>query len=577
MSGCSYDCSQHPTSVDTDNDITGIGVIIGYVATAGIVVFVIVAYYLLAFQPRLDPFRHNSLHPRLATRARPNPVDEILLRDLRRGFHKVIRTNPAGLEVQDWVEKGLIKCILSMSDIQIITGVSILVSGAAQLQCGLPTYQWQILVYLAWFSSLTHLSSLTILRNYLYNRPAERGWRLFSMLLLVILLIFAFLPTGNYRWMFGYGWMNTGLPKMEDAAICYLKPVSLPNPVSPLSNYGPSFTEQAMISMSISILLLAVGFLMRLFKLHKSISHYVDESIRGQLSHLLRTALRKYHDLFDFRNSPRSLQRTLFYRPVLALFLTARIGLDLWSSMFFEVWWLCVSFIWGVERLLYTLNLYPDKENSQWTFGQVMSVALLAIPLVTMVELFYPGSKGHKQDGSDDDSTPETELEDFSNPLPAPVGHHAAHRASIYRHEVVDHPDWELYYTSGSLTLPVWTAVGSIITVCIFFMVDAATGIASTGILSISFSPWGQVPLLVIFSTSMSVLFSFVISRIGSGSTAYQHGKKWIARGFQFIVFFYLAVLPLVGWPYLFKFDYLAICVAIGVYLFCAIIYLISG
>ncbi|KAK9847314.1 hypothetical protein MYU51_019581 [Penicillium brevicompactum] len=91
---CSYDCSVHPTDINEDNDITGIG------------------------------------------------------------------------------------CILSMSDVQIITGISIIVSGAAQLKCGISTHQWQVLVYLAWFSSLTHLSCLTLLRNCLHQRPAERIWRL---------------------------------------------------------------------------------------------------------------------------------------------------------------------------------------------------------------------------------------------------------------------------------------------------------------------------------------------------------------------------------------------------------------
>lgn len=58
-----------------------------------------------------------------------------------------------------------------MSDLQILTGISILISGYAQLECGLSCYHWQVLVYLAWFSSLTHLSCLTLLRNYLCQSP----------------------------------------------------------------------------------------------------------------------------------------------------------------------------------------------------------------------------------------------------------------------------------------------------------------------------------------------------------------------------------------------------------------------
>jgi hypothetical protein len=50
-----------------------------------------------------------------------------------------------------------------------------------------------------------------------------------------------------------------------------------------------------------------------------------------------------------------------------------------------------ISFVWGVERLFNTTAIVPSKEDTKWTFGQVMSVALLAIPLVTAIELLYPG------------------------------------------------------------------------------------------------------------------------------------------------------------------------------------------
>lgn len=56
-----------------------------------------------------------------------------------------------------------------------------------------------------------------------------------------------------------------------------------------------------------------------------------------------------------------------------------------------QVWWLLVSFTWGVERLFNTLELVPSRQNRQWSFGQVMSITLLAIPIVTLVELLYPG------------------------------------------------------------------------------------------------------------------------------------------------------------------------------------------
>src|ERR1700753_3176257 len=107
-----------------------------------------------------------------------------------------------------------------MSDIQILTGLSILISGYLQLPRGLSCYHWQVIVYLAWFSSLTHLSCLTFLRSHLYNRPRQRAKRLGAMIIILIMIMLALIPTGSYGWEHSGNWD----PAPSDYAICYLKP-----------------------------------------------------------------------------------------------------------------------------------------------------------------------------------------------------------------------------------------------------------------------------------------------------------------------------------------------------------------
>ena len=87
-----------------------------------------------------------------------------------------------------------------MSDLQIVTGFAILLSGFAQLQCGLVAFEWRAIIDLAWFSCLTHLSCLTMLRGYLYAHTFERLWRLFAMGSLVTLLAVGLLFTANSEW-----------------------------------------------------------------------------------------------------------------------------------------------------------------------------------------------------------------------------------------------------------------------------------------------------------------------------------------------------------------------------------------
>jgi hypothetical protein len=115
-----------------------------------------------------------------------------------------------------------LQCILNMSDLQIVTGISILISGYAQLRCGISTYHWQVMVWLAWFSSLTHMACLTFLRNYLYTHPSERLWRLFGMLSIAGLLFVAMLPTFNFN-LLQYN-DKTMHPTPADQTICYFRP-----------------------------------------------------------------------------------------------------------------------------------------------------------------------------------------------------------------------------------------------------------------------------------------------------------------------------------------------------------------
>lgn len=217
-----------------------------------------------------------------------------------------------------------------MSDAQILTGFSILISGYAQLRCGLSCYHWQLLVYLAWFSSVTHLACLTFLRHYLYIHPGERAWRLVLMGLFAAMLLVAMIPTGNYNWRgtpdidVWTGQVDSPTPSPTDYAICYFGKAQKTDLLT--------FT-----SMIISVLLIAFGYLSRVIRLHRILSVRVGAGTRRYVSERVRRWLQKVYNWCDVGNSPGGLKRLLIYRPLLALFLSVRVISDAWSSMFVEV------------------------------------------------------------------------------------------------------------------------------------------------------------------------------------------------------------------------------------------------
>jgi len=241
-----------------------------------------------------------------------------------------------------------------MSDLQIVTGLSILISGFVQLRCGLSAYHWQVLVYLAWFSSLTHLCCLTFLRNYLFNHPGQRLWRLVSMFIIVVMLVVALVPTGYFNWLYPSGIHITLQPPPSSYAICFYgkRP-----PGS--SGYGQPMVPNSYISMIISSLLLLLGFTTRVIRLHKTLSIDFVLRMRSFLSGIARKGLRRVHSWCRVQASPRSLQRSLIYHPLLGVFLMLRVSLDVYSSMLMEV--SNASDLLFVHILVFHMQLYTKR------------------------------------------------------------------------------------------------------------------------------------------------------------------------------------------------------------------------
>lgn len=92
------------------------------------------------------------------------------------------------------------QAILIMCDNQIFTGITVLISAFILLSRGIQAYHWQLIVYVAWFSSVTHISAMTVLRSFLRERRLETSVRFGLMTCLLIMLIIAFIPTLFFDW-----------------------------------------------------------------------------------------------------------------------------------------------------------------------------------------------------------------------------------------------------------------------------------------------------------------------------------------------------------------------------------------
>ena len=225
----------------------------------------------------------------------------------------------------EW-EEPLGKAVLMFSDQQIVTGIALLASGFSQLPTGLDAYHWQIVVYLAWFSSFTHLTTLTVRRSYFQDHPATRLWRVFFMLVTVTLLGVALLPTGNQFWLKPY---NEGLITLGVPALCFFQSRNFN-----LSIFGLDSGSQAP-SMIISILVLFFGYVTRTVKLWPEASKFTRSWLRTKPGNAIKRVL---HASNRRSRQPKAniywkLQRMVFE----VIYIVILAHLVLWDSMLWEV------------------------------------------------------------------------------------------------------------------------------------------------------------------------------------------------------------------------------------------------
>lgn len=290
----------------------------------------------------------------------------------------------------------------TFSDIQLFTGIAILISGLKAYTCDLQSYHWQLIIYMAWLASVTHASLLSFLRNYLQNHRQQLWWRYSAMCTTIIMLTVAIAVTpefSTYRLVIG------------NQATRYAK----------CPQTDPVDTLLTTIEFKLKpLFFLIYGYIIRTLKLFR----WFDNKPRLWALKLRRKSIRMQfelgQDLF-LKNIGLLLWRTL----VISLFRIIHLHLDIVTSFLGEVFWLVVSFLWATQRLLALRAAFSPEEEDEWTFGQIFPLTLLAAPVAALIDHFSHSSdlpavletslaseEGETSDGSGESLDPEID-EDY--------------------------------------------------------------------------------------------------------------------------------------------------------------------
>ncbi|KAJ5944258.1 hypothetical protein N7516_004426 [Penicillium verrucosum] len=165
------------------------------------------------------------------------------------------------------------------------------------------------------------------------------------------------------------------------------------------------------------MILMIFGFASRVINLYDTLSVGIVGRARTFLARPIRKLVHivyDWTDVNDWRNvsnwsgasgSPRSLKLVLCYLPLLSVYFTCLVLVDIWDSAIAEVGWLIVAFAYGIVRLIRTIYR-PEQIGleasltgiNDWSFGQVSSVVLLAAPLITVIEYIQEEDEPRGQD-----------------------------------------------------------------------------------------------------------------------------------------------------------------------------------
>ena len=238
-----------------------------------------------------------------------NPVEDMYLEKLGAWIGRISGKN--------WSEP-LRTAVLAFSDQQSVTGIAILVSGYSQLASCQPmtVYNWQITVDLAWFSSITHLTTLTCLRNYFQQRPALRIWRLSCMAINAAILAIALGSTG-------WESVSPSLP-----ALCLYDLDSDANTVAVYNSFYIAITATFLV----------FSYLARVIQLYPKAQASFQDLFRNRTSTIYNRWLNNVRGrALHSSGRPVRIFFVVIYRIVLSQYYTTKAVVDLYTSMLWEV------------------------------------------------------------------------------------------------------------------------------------------------------------------------------------------------------------------------------------------------
>ena len=280
-----------------------------------------------------------------------------------------------------WWQQAVNSVVLGYADQQIATGIAILVAAFIKMH-DISVYHLNVAIYLAWMSSNTHISAVSLLQAEFRSsgRPKWRALRIVGMGTIGLMTLAMLIPTTSFYWE---ELANASVPFPAGVpAICFLR-----------SRYQGGFNGDSVWSFTI----LAVSLIWKGMLLFNTSHDFLKHKVRRFLLRIISSWLdfilsrrRRLRHASYLLTLVKKTALTLMFKIILALYVALWLLLELSESFAISLWMCTIGLAWGSTHILlhrsYITKAIRNKEN-EWGFGQILPVMLLVVPVIGCMEI----------------------------------------------------------------------------------------------------------------------------------------------------------------------------------------------
>ena len=292
-----------------------------------------------------------------------------------------------------WWQKAVDQSILAYADLQIATGVGVLVAAFATMS-SMSVYHLQVAIYLAWMSSNTHLTAVSLLQTDFREKKSKsvaRRLRLGGMALLGVMLLVALVPTTAYNWLAIITRSEGNGRNYDILHETALSSAGVPAGCFWQREYSGGLTPDA----AWSFIILILSYLWKALLLFRPTQRFHKVSCRERIQEPLRRVLDRLAGRLEA--NPRKNRTWLLFqfKLVFSLYLAGWAVFEFCQSFIISLWICGAGLVWGSFQILEPRRTIPSQslnnENS-WSFGQVLPILLLAVPVLSFAEGYMGNS-----------------------------------------------------------------------------------------------------------------------------------------------------------------------------------------